>query len=100
MKAFAFNSQSAIAIARLIVTVLVAVAATFGWSLDGELWFNIVISVFALILFAYSWWKNNNITNAAQEAQQVINVLKDDNDLKFALVINDEVQDMGKEGTE
>ena len=71
-----FNSQSAVAYARLIITIAASVAATFGWTLDAELWLSIVLSVFALALFCWSWWKNNNVTKAAQDAQIVLNELK------------------------
>lgn len=71
-----FNSQSAVAFARLIVTLAVSVGATFGWTLDAELWLNIILSTVAVILFAWSWWKNNNVTEAAQEAQQVLDEIK------------------------
>lgn len=71
-----FNSQSAIAFARLLVTLAVGVATVFGWTLDAELWLNIILSIAGVVLFAYSWWKNNNITSAAQEAQEVLNEIK------------------------
>ena len=71
-----FNSQTAVAFARLIVTLVVGVAATFGWTLDAELWINIVLSILSVALFIWTWWKNNNITAAAQEAQKVLDELK------------------------
>lgn len=71
-----FNSQSAVAIARLLVTMAAAVGATFGWSFDADLWFNVVLSVIAVALLCYSWWKNNNLTLAAQESQKVLMALK------------------------
>lgn len=71
-----FNSQTAVAFIRLIVALAASVCATFGWVLDIELWANIGISVIAVILFIYSWWKNNNITEAAQAAQDVLNEIK------------------------
>lgn len=70
------NSQSVVAFVRLIVTLAVSVAATFGWTLDAELWLNVVLSIGSVALFVYSWWKNNNITKAAQEAQEVLNEIK------------------------
>ena len=70
------NSQSAIAIVRLIVTIGVSVGATFGWVLDADLLFNILVSVAALVVLVYTWWKNNNLTQAAQESQKVLNEIK------------------------
>ena len=71
-----FNSQTAIAFTRLIVSIAVTTGATLGWSLDADLLFNIIISAAAVVLFVYTWWKNNNITAAAQESQIVLNELK------------------------
>lgn len=71
-----FNSQSAVAIARLTITIAAAIGATFGWSFDADLWFNVILSVIAVALLCYSWWKNNNITEAAQESQKVLMALK------------------------
>lgn len=72
-----FNAESAKAIARLIVTVIAAVATTFGWSFDANLWLNIILSVVSIALLIYvCWWKNQNLTSAAQEAQKVLNELK------------------------
>lgn len=73
-----FNKETGVAIARLIVTIAVAIATTFGWSLDGDLLLNILLSAIALALFAWTWWKNNNVTAAAQQAQGVLDAIKRD----------------------
>ena len=46
------------------------------WSFDTDLWLNIFLSILSVVLLAYSWWKNNNITLAAQEAQNVLSNIK------------------------
>lgn len=71
-----FNSSTAVALIRLIASLAAGVASTFGWAFDAELWLNILLSFIAVVLFGYSWWKNNNITAAAQEAQIVLNQIK------------------------
>ena len=76
MKNIEFNSQTAVAVGRLVVTILASIAATLGWSFDADLWLNIFLSVLSVVLLAYSWWKNNNITLAAQEAQNVLSNIK------------------------
>lgn len=76
MKNIEFNSQTAVAIGRLIVTILASIAATLGWSFDADLWLNICLSILSVVLLAYSWWKNNNLTLAAQEAQNVLSAIK------------------------
>ena len=76
MKNIEFNSQTAVAIGRLVVTILASIATTLGWSFDADLWLNIFLSILSVVLLAYSWWKNNNITLAAQEAQNVLSNIK------------------------
>lgn len=72
-----FNKETGIAFARLIVTFAVCVAAVFGWTLDYELWLNIVISAIAIICMVRGlWWKNNNLTKAAQEMQKELDEMK------------------------
>lgn len=71
-----FNSQTAVAFARLFVTLLISVASGFGWALDADILLNIVLSAASVALFIGIWWKNNNVTEAAQEAQKVLDELK------------------------
>lgn len=35
-----------------------------------------VIAVIAVIVSIYSWWRNNNVTSAAVQGQQVVNAVK------------------------
>lgn len=76
MRNIEFNSQTALAIGRLIVTILAAIASTFGWAFDADLWLSIILSILAVVLLLYIWWKNNNISLAAQEAQTVLDAIK------------------------
>lgn len=78
MNQVVLNKETAFAVAKLIAPLVCSLAATFGWSLDANLVFNIVISIFAVVLFVYAWWANNNVTEAAQLSQQVLEGLKDE----------------------
>lgn len=72
-----FNAQTATAFARLLVVLAVSVAAAFGWVLDADIVFNIVLSALGVIGMVWGlWWKNNNITEPAQEAQLLLDELK------------------------
>lgn len=73
-----FNSQTAIAFVRLVVPLASFVAAAFGWALDPDLLTNALLSVLAVALLCWTWWKNNNVTEAAQAAQQVLDAIKAD----------------------
>lgn len=70
------NSETALALIRLIVPAIASAAAMFGWSLDADLATNIAITLLALATLVWTWWKNNAITEAAQEAQRLFDEIK------------------------
>lgn len=70
------NAESVKAIVTLVVTVAVNVANAAGYALDFGTAFNVLFSIAALACVAWSWWKNQNVTSAAQQAQQYLNELK------------------------
>lgn len=70
------NSESIKPIAVLIVTVAVNIANVAGYAIDADLWINIVLSGLSLVAVGYSWWKNQNVTIAAQMAQDYLDELK------------------------
>lgn len=71
-----FNAESIIAVVRFVLPLAMGVASTFGWTIDADLWLNITLSFIAVVLFAWTWWKNNNVTEAAQEAQKLLDEIK------------------------
>lgn len=64
------------AIVTIVVTAAVNVANVCGWALDADTWVTAALSVASVICIIYSWWKNQNITPEAVEAQKVLNLLK------------------------
>ena len=38
-----FNTETAVAFARLVVVLVVSVAAVFGWAVDADLAFNLYL---------------------------------------------------------
>lgn len=74
---FTLNSESIVAIVRLLVTAAVSICAYFGWALDANLLLNILLTIAAVVILIYTWWKNNNVTSAAQEAQKVLDQIKE-----------------------
>lgn len=70
------NAESLKAIITLIVTVALNVANVFGYALDFDMWYQIVFSIASLIAVAWAWWKNQNVTLAAQKAQEYLDELK------------------------
>lgn len=68
--------EKARAIATLVIVCFVNVANVLGYAMDAEPWVNAVTSVLAVIAIAYSWWKNQNVTPEAAQAQVLLDALK------------------------
>lgn len=73
----------AIAITRLIVSLIATInlflVAFLGWSpipVDDATLYASLSGVAAIIADLWAWWKNNNVTKAAQKAQGVLAELK------------------------
>lgn len=70
------NSEQAAAIARLVAPLIVMVGGLFGITIDSESTYALVATFFGLIAAIYAWWwKNNNITKSAQQAQNYKNAM-------------------------
>lgn len=70
------NAERIIAIVRLVVMLVSAVAGGFGLAIDPDSLLTIAMCVVAAISGVVNWWKNNNITSGAQEAQKYLDSLK------------------------
>lgn len=70
------NAERVLAIARLACTLAATVAAGCGIGLDADALFVGIACVTATGCYAWSWWKNNNVTQAAQEAQKVLDEIR------------------------
>lgn len=72
------NSQTVIAVARLAVALIVAIGTMLGFAVDADALLNAVLAVASVIAMAWVWWRNNNVTAAAQESQKVLDAIKGD----------------------
>ena len=72
------NMERAKAIATIVVTAVVNIANVCGYAMDADTWINAVLSVLSAISIVWSWWKNQNVTFEAQQAQLVLNELKNE----------------------
>lgn len=70
------NAESIRAIVALVVTCAVNVANVCGFALDYGMLYNTVLSIASVACVAYVWWKNQNVTLAAQQAQKYLDELK------------------------
>ena len=72
--------EQAKAIITIIVTAVVNVANVCGFAMDADAWINVALSILSAVTILYSWWKNQNLTAEAAEAQKYLNDLKDGKD--------------------
>ena len=76
------RNERAMGLVRLIVavvTIINIVAAQFGWEplgVDAELLYNTISAIAAIVASVWAWWKNNNMTRAAQIGQRVVDEVK------------------------
>ena len=71
-----WNSQRVIAIVRLAAMLICGVLGGFGLTTDPEALSTVLLLVVAAIVAIYSWWKNNNVTKSAQDAQSYLDAIK------------------------
>lgn len=75
-EASGWNAQRVGAVIRLAVMLVAAVAGGFGLTVDADSLLTIASCAVALVAGVYSWWKNNNLTQAAQQAQEYLDAIK------------------------
>lgn len=71
-----FGRDRIVAVARLVCTLAATVAAGFGLALDADALYTGAACVIAAVCYVWSWWKNNNLTQAAQDAQEYLDSIK------------------------
>lgn len=70
------NTESVIAIIRIVVPAACSVLAILGHQEDADSTLNLALVIAGAVCSIYSGWKNNNVTLAAQEAQKVLDAAK------------------------
>lgn len=66
------------AIARLVIPLIATGLTAAGIEVDANTVWIIAGGVITIITFVWAWWKNNNITEAAKQAQGMLDALKAD----------------------
>ena len=64
------------AIATIVIVAVVNVLNVLGYATDADPLLNVVGSIASAITILYAWWKNQNWTAEATEAQALLNALK------------------------
>ena len=70
------KKQTLMAFIRLACSLVTTGLALYGVSVDADALFVLAMIVVALVAYIWSWWKNNNVTDAATEAQKILEELK------------------------
>lgn len=73
------KKQTIMAFVRLLCMALSSGLAIFGVSVEADALFTGAMCTLAVIAFVWGWWKNNNVTSGATEAQKVLDNLKQNN---------------------
>lgn len=89
------KKQTIMAFVRLACSLIAAGAAMFGFAIDADALFVGAACVVAAVAYVWSWWKNNNVTEAATDAQEILDLIKEQDG--FAL---DPVEITDEEGAE
>lgn len=64
------------AIVRLVCALATSGAALFSVAVDADVLYSVLIVIVSVAALVWSWWKNNNMTKAAQLMQQFLDDLK------------------------
>ena len=70
------KKDTLMAFVRLACMLIATGLAMFGVTVDADALFVGAMIVLALVSYIWAWWKNNNVTTAATEAQKVLDELK------------------------
>jgi hypothetical protein len=70
------NIERVKAIATIVVVAVVNVLNVLGYAMDAEPYVNAITSVCSAVGIAWAWWKNQNVTVEAQQAQVYLDGLK------------------------
>jgi SPP1 family holin len=70
------KKETIMAFVRLACMFLSSTMAMIGITVDADSMFVGATIVLSGVAFIWAWWKNNNVTSAAQEAQKVLDELK------------------------
>lgn len=73
--------ETVIALIRLITGLAAAVLCCYGFAVDADTLFNVASAIVAVVIFIRAWWKNNNITSAASDAQCLLDIAKATEDM-------------------
>ncbi len=70
------KKQTIMAFVRLACMFAASAAALFGVTVDANALIVGATCIVAAATFIWNWWKNNNVTEAASQAQAMLDIMK------------------------
>ena len=70
------TKDTVVAFMRLACMGITSGAAMLGFAIDADLAYNIATVALFIVATLWGWWKNNNVTAAASEAQDFVKIIK------------------------
>lgn len=70
------KKQTIMAFIRLACMLIATGCTMFGIAVDADALFVGVMLVVSVAVYIWVWWKNNNVSTAATEAQKVLDEMK------------------------
>lgn len=70
------KKQTIMAFVRLACMLVATGCTMFGIAVDANALFVGVMLVISVVVYIWVWWKNNNVSKAATEAQKVLDEMK------------------------
>ena len=70
------KKQTVMAFVRLACMLIATGCTMFGVAMDADALFTGVMLVISVVVYIWAWYKNNNVTKAATEAQKVLDEMK------------------------
>lgn len=80
--------MAAVRLIVAIVTVVNIIAQPFGWQplgVDSEQLYMVLSGIASIAATLWAWWKNNNVSHAAQAGQRVTDTIKSGEAVDFLL---------------
>ena len=85
------KKQTIMAFIRLACMLIATGCTMFGIAVEADALFVGVMLVVSVIVYIWVWWKNNNVSKAATEAQKVLDEMKQGVEVIFEDVDEDEI---------
>lgn len=70
------TKETIVAFVRLACMAITGSAAMLGFAIDAEVVYNVATVALWATALIWGWWRNNNVTAAATDAQEFVELFK------------------------